>query len=506
LSVIGAISFVSVFFLVRILLRPLDSLEEQAKEISEGNFVIQQNMPQTPELLSVAETMNKMSTKVSQMLTAQTELTEKMRVRAYQDALTGLYNRRYFAERLDHLLKTPEEFISGCLMLIEVSNFKDYNQEFGYVKADELLKKVADIITEGSEGITSPTLARVSGASFAVLLPNVQYEDSKDHAQQIHDQFDSLHYKGKIDGIASTHMGVAYYDGNQDSTELLSMADMALRAAQIKGPNVWHMYDDQNMSQEKVHSSSAWRTIIEKVINNRSLELHYQPVKRLSNNEVIHYEVLARLPDKDGNLIMASTFLPMAQRHGLISGIDIVVIEKLLEHMGDENQISYAVNISKTSLEDSEFIEWLSRTLEAHPERAKSIVFETPEYSIASYMDDIRDSIKKIRELGCRFSIDHFGTGSPDFGYLLNTKVDYIKIDGSYVHGIEDSDDNKFFLKSIAEIAHGLDIEVIGEYVETEQEWKTLSELNMDGGQGHYIGRPTADLTPDDMLGESVNQ
>jgi len=498
LSIVGLISFGTIFLLIRYLMAPILLLEAQANEIAKGNFVIQDILPSTPELNSVASTMNKMSIKVSQMLEAQTELTEQMRTRAYQDSVSGLKNRRYFAEQMDHLIKTPEEFLSGSLMLIEISDFKQYNQKLGYVKADELLVKVGSILKQNSKNIIGACLARVSGASFALLAPNIGFDDTKTLVKKLHGAFELIHNKGIIDDVATLHVGIAFYDGNQDNTELLSMADMALRAAQIKGPNHWHIYDEHNVSQDQIRSASNWRDLIQKVIDEKTLILHYQPVKDINSNEILHFEVLARMPDQNGDLMTASTFLPMAQRNGLAIGIDIVVIEKLFETMGDESQLKYAVNLSSEAIQDGEFIKWLTDLLKTYPHRAESIIFEMREYSATSHLSEIRETIHRLRELGCAFSLDHFGTGSPDFGYLLNTKIDYIKIDGGYVHNIETNEDNQFFLKSIVEIAHGLDIKVIGEYVETEVEWHTLKTLNLDGVQGHYIGRPDADVSNSD--------
>ncbi|VAW70759.1 hypothetical protein MNBD_GAMMA12-286 [hydrothermal vent metagenome] len=494
---IGVLAVVTTVLLINHLLKPLSSLEHQANEIAKGHFVVQEVLPASPELKQVTDTMNKMSMKVSQMLEAQTELTDRMRTKAYQDALTGLNNRRHFAEQLEHLLNTPEEFFNGALLLIEINAFKEYNEKHGYIKADELLKKIAEILSSTSRPVTGVQIARVSGASFAILVPNLDLNDVQKLAQALHHQFEVLHEKGKIDKIATTHIGIAIYDGGKLGSELLSMADMALRAAQIKGPNVWHIYDEQNVSRDKVRTATAWKTVLQQMLDTRNLVLHYQPVRSCSSDELLHYEVLARMPDQDGNLLTANTFVPMAQRHGLGTGLDILVIEKLLEVMGDENQVQYAINLSRSSLQDHAFIEWLTRTLSQYPERAQSIIFEIHEYSATSHLLRVKDNIQRIRDLGCAFSLDHFGTGSPDFGYLLTTRVDYIKIDGSYIHNLHRNEDNHFFLKSITEIAHGLDIQVIGEYVEKPEEWSALKKLHFDGGQGHFIGKPYEDIAPD---------
>ncbi len=498
----GLLALGTVLWLIRYLLKPLRNLEHQANEIAAGNFVVQQDLPDTPELRRVVSTFNRMSVKVSKMLQAQTELTERMRVRAYQDALTGVNNRRYFAEQLDHLLKTPEEFVSGALMLVEISDFKSYNQKHGYIKADELLKETAEILSANAARISNTCLARVSGASFSLLAPNVNIDEIKALADSLKADFESLHSRMKIDGIATIHIGIAVYDGNQDSAELLSMADMALRAAQVRGPNSWHIYDEPNLTQSNIRGASAWKQVIKTMIREKNLTLHFQPVKSLTDMQIMHYEVLARMPDVDGNLVNAGTFLPMVQRHGMASGVDLVIIEKLLDVMGDENQVKYAVNISRASLEDGRFIDWLVDTIGQFPGRAQSLIFEVQEYSVASHLATIRENIDRIRAIGCEFSLDHFGSGSPDFGYLLNTKIDYIKIDGSYIHSINHNEDNRFFIKSITEIAHGLDIQVIGEYVETAQEWKTLQQLNLDGALGHFVGKPYADIAPEDTLFE----
>jgi len=200
-----------------------------------------------------------------------------------------------------------------------------------------------------------------------------------------------------------------------------------------------------------------------------------------------------RLPDPDdGELIPAGVFLPVAESVGLAPRIDQVVVEKVVSMLAADQEADtrFAINLSPQSLADDGFAGWLEQQLAQYPAVASRLVFEFPEYGAIANMSQLKALIERLGRLGVMFSLDHFGRRFNSLSYLRSLKVDYLKIDGSYLRTLEQNRDHQFFIQALADIAHGLDIRVIAESVEVEEVWEMLPSLHLDGAQGYYIGRP----------------
>jgi diguanylate cyclase (GGDEF)-like protein len=488
--ILSLFSILAGIIFIRLILTPLRAVENQAKAIAAREFPIQRKLPRTPELRQVAKAMNHMSAKVAQMLGAQTELTEKMRARAYEDPVTGLQNRRSFEERLNHVTKTPEEYQTCAVFLVRLDNLRDLNERKSYLKGDELLNEIGSILLTVFKNITDYTVARIGGADFGILAPHINLDDARKLAENICNNMGMLQTIGSSDDSVITHTAIAWFTGNQSATELLSTADTALSAAQTKGNNAWHIQDEQTLEQGEIRTSGEWKKFLQRKLEQGEIEIHRQVVQSSNDGSILHYEVLARIKEEDNTLIPAGIFMPMAARHTLTTAIDKLVIEKLIGSLDRNSQTQYAVNLSPLSLQDASFVQWLLMYLNQNPEAAKRMIFETTEMGAIADTGLINTIISKIQDTGGQFSLDHFGTASPSFGYLRKMKLNYIKIDGSYIRKIDQNEDNQFFIRSLADIAHGLDISVIAEYVETEAERSTLQSMHIDGVQGYLVGTP----------------
>ncbi|MCK4951755.1 MAG: EAL domain-containing protein [Gammaproteobacteria bacterium] len=484
LSILAGIIF------IRLILTPLRAVESQAKAIAAKEFPIQRKLPKTPELRQVTKAMNHMSAKVAQMLGAQTELTEKMRARAYEDPVTKLQNRRSLKERLNHITRTPEEYQTCAVFLVRLDNLKELNERKSYLQGDELLNEIGSILQTVCNEITDNTVARIGGADFAILAPHISLEETRALADKICNNLGRLHTRGKIDDSAKTHTGIAWFNGKQSASELVSAADAALCAAQTKGNNTWYIHDEKSLKQGEIRSSSEWKKFLQRKLEQGEIEIHRQLVQSCKDEKTLHYEVLARIQEEDGSLIPAGIFMPIAERYNLTSAIDKIVIDKLIVAISKDSQSLYAINLSPVSLQDASFTQWLLMRLGQNSEVAGKLIFETTEMGAIIDLESMKTLIANIQHAGSQFSLDHFGTASPSFGYLRKLKLNYIKIDGSYIRRIELNEDNQFFIRSLAEIAHGLDIQVIAEYVETNAEQATLQDLHIDGIQGYLPGAP----------------
>lgn len=482
-----------VIAVLRYALASLRAIEQQALAISAREFPTLEKLPWTRELRSVVTAMNKMSTKVKRMLDEQMELTEKVRGEAYRDPVTGLANQRYFETRLRYLLDTPDEFPRGALLLIELADFKAYNDRHGLKVGDELLKETARLLEQTCSNAGKYIVARLGGANFIVMVQITVPQEAQLLGEKICHELVQLYTRGLADTLRVGHVGIAYYNSGQTTTDLFSEADTALRAAQNKGPNTWYMYDRTVSEKRKIHSATHWQKILKHVIDTRDITLFFQPVLSCVNNKtLLHYEIFTRIAEENGTLVPATVFMPMAERIGIVCDFDKLVVESVLAYLSAKAQSDeiVAINVSPTSVHDPAFNDWLYRLLKDSPGAAKRMIFEATEYGCAAKPDSLRHFVDRVRSAGSQFSLDHFGVGFASFGYLRDLKLDYIKIDGSYIRQLQQNKDNQFFIRALTEIAHGLDIKVIAVSVEDQKDWDVLKDLYVDGVQGYLVGEP----------------
>ncbi len=477
---------------LRFALAPLREIERQALAISNREFPILERLPWTRELRRVVLAMNKMTAKIKRILSDQVELTEKMREEAYRDPVTGLANRRYFDSRMGYLLAAPEEFPHGALLLAELADFRTYNEHHGYEGGDELLRQAGHLLEQMCQDARTHLVARLGGADFAILATLETPDEADALAEKISRELAQLRLQGLADTPCTGHLGVAWFDAGQSASDLFSEADMALRAAQGKGPNAWHRYQRTALEKQEVHGAARWHDLLQQAIDRGSITLFSQPVVSCADGRPLHREIFARIAGEDGRMLPAGVFMPMAERLGLVGALDRLVVEAVLARLriSPEPAEIFSVNISPTSVHDPAFTAWLCGLLRRSPGLAGRLIFEATEYGCAAKPDALHHFVDNLRAVGSQFCLDHFGVGFVSFGYLRDLKLDYIKIDGSSIRRLDRNKDNQFFVHALAEIAHGLDIQVIAEAVEDQREWDALKGLRIDGVQGYLLGEP----------------
>ncbi|MGB5539618.1 MAG: EAL domain-containing protein [Gammaproteobacteria bacterium] len=479
---------------VRFLLRPLARVKLQADAIRNRSYMIQRRLPRTVELRSVVLAMNRLSEKVGEIFTEQSALTERLREQAYQDTVTGLGNRRYFDCQFGAMLDSRDEVSQGALLLLELRDLSRVNERTGYTAGDMLLKRTGDLIQSQLAYLENSFAARISGAAFGIVATGLPAGSADALAATLCRDLLQLRADGLADSNDIGHIGIAMWRYGNTLPELLSEADMALRSAQASGQNIWQRYQAPAANQPDIHSMENWRKRLREVIDKGAIRLFMQAVyqTKAQGNSMLHKEVLARIDDNSNNGVNAGIFVPLAERFGLASQLDKLAVTRLLEYLAQNPDPStlFAVNLSSTSLHDAVFIQWLSSTLGNAPALAKRILVEFPEYAVLANIKNALNLVERLNTLGCRSGIDHFGKGFASFGYLRSMDISYVKIDSSYIRGIDSNTDNRFFVQALTDTLHSLDIQVIAQAVETAAERDTLAGLNIDGLQGYLTGRP----------------
>lgn len=488
----SVVTFLLGLLALHVILRPLRAVESQARAICDREYPVQKKLPWTVELRSVVEAMNRMTSKVREMFEEQAAAIDRLREENYRDPITGLANRAYFDMRLRDLSKNTDEVVSGAMILLEIKDFKAYNERHGYKAGDDLLHNTAGLLNAvaRTQHVVESFSARLGGADFAVMLKNVGRQEALAYAQAIASALPRFMERGFTDTEEVGHLGVALYHG-QPAGELLAAADVALRAAQTLGPNAVHFQETSAKDAYSEKSATEWRATLQQALVENRFRLQLQPVRNAAG-DLLHREVLLRLENPDGSLIPAGVFVPMAKRFGILRALDEITVKASLELLerGGQGAAPLAVNLFPACVQDAAFVDWLCHMLAHQPALARQLSFEVAEYGVVENLVALRGFIQRVAATGARVGLDHFGRGFASFGYLSTLKIDYLKLDGGYIHDIDIDKDNQFFVESVIQIAHGLDIRVIAESVETQAELDTLKVLRADGVQGYIIGKP----------------
>ena len=491
LAAAGLASFLLVVLVLRSALAPLAEMESQALAVSERQFRQLKKIPWARELRRVAAAMNTMCLAVERMLSEQSALTERMRVKAYQDGVTGLANGRSFGERLHHLVSSPEEFSAGALVLVCLERFKEYNEQYGHAAGNRLLQTAAQVLVKVGANYERCLLARMNGAEFAMLAPDIGPDKARALGDALVGALAQVREQAGEEGVEA-YVGIACYQAGQSTSDLLCAADMALEAAQDRQGGRWRLYSGEGAAEKFMSTDGARKDVVEKALATGGIMLAFQPVLAAGDQRLLHYEALARIPTDDGALLPAGMFMPIARRHGLAEKVDRQVVAKVLAHLESHAGGSemFAVNLSGASVRNPDFVGWLCTRLLENRSRAGRLLFEVAELGIMDDVPAMRSAIEHIRHAGARFALDCFGLSAASLGHLRNLHLEYVKIDGSYIRHIDQNEDSQFFVQALAGIAHGLGMSVIAEYVETRGELETLQRLAVDGVQGYFVGEP----------------
>jgi len=480
-------------FGLRFLLRPLVLVERQADAICRKEYEIQERVPWTRELRRVVEAMNRMTYKVKEMFEEQVAQAEGLRERAYHDPVTGLGNRRYFDTQMIARLDRRDVATKGILLLLKLNDLDKLNQQKGFQTGDEFLHRVAILLQDATKSYASCVLARLTGGDFGIFLPDAPPWEAETIAAGVANQLGQL----ASEQIAVTdnigYVGAATYENTTTLARLLSEADLALGAARQTGPNGWSVRAMTGETDRMPLGQQQWKGMLEKALAERRISLDAQPVvKTTDRHHLLHLEIFSRLIEEDGKFLSAGVFMPLAERLNLVSSIDRLVLEEVMQL--DRNQLSVeniAVNVSPASLKDDKFLEWLKAALKELSPNTPRLVFEFSEFGALQNLDLVKDFSVFVRGLGHAMALDHYGQSFSNLGYLKSLCPDYVKIDRAYTGELKDEgSDSRFFIGSLCSVAHSIDIGVIAEGVETEQQWQILRELNLDAIQGYVVDRP----------------
>ncbi|VAW97622.1 diguanylate cyclase/phosphodiesterase (GGDEF & EAL domains) with PAS/PAC sensor(s) [hydrothermal vent metagenome] len=425
---------------------------------------------------------------------------------AEHDSLTGLYNRAFFHDYLEETcIQVKETKATLALLYIDLDNFKYINDSIGHLAGDQLLVEASNILNRRAR--RSDIIARLGGDEFVAIIADA----APGSIEKIAESFRSAlgDYTFKYDGKAvnvGCSIGVTIIDENAtSSSNILAQGDIACHLAKRAGRNRIHVFTSNDESNVKNMSLDiGWSQRIHDALDNDKFVLVTQPIFEINAKDICSYEVLVRMLDSDGALIMPGGFFSTAERFGLAVKIDLWVITNAVEKLSQLHQINpdinFSINLSGQSITVPEVIAHIAKLLKEKSLDARKLTFEITETAAISDMDRAVLMLKELRKMGCRTALDDFGSGMSSFAYLQEMPVDIVKIDGRFVKNIADSNVDQAIVRAMNEIAHALGKHTVAEFVENEHHLKMLKIIGVDRVQGYHLGKPSSiDLLFDEV-------
>lgn len=434
------------------------------------------------------------------------ELEDKLKYLRKQDLLTGLYNRQYFLEEVDHALKEANK--SGKMygvFFIAPDNFRRIKENIGIAGSDLVLTDLAGLFRDILE--SSDIAARFSDNTFTILTkisdPNVLTalgekirSTVEKHICEVNQQSVTITVSIGINILAR---------GEHTSQEIISQADLACEMSFKEGGNRVHIHNpvaDEMAGRERDKQTIQ---LIQDAIKQNYFNLVYQPIASLHGDPTEKYEVLLRMSDSQGNEILPTQFIPIAEKYNLIKDVDRWVIRRAAQVLADRraagNDTMFFIKLSAASINDNVLIHWIAEQLKKYRLQGDTLCFEVFESVAESNLKPLKGLADQLHTLHCKLSIEHFGKGANSIQLLHHIPVDYLKIDGSFMHNLARNRENQAIIKSIAKMAGEKNITTITEFVEDASSLAVLWQCGVNLIQGNFLQKP-AEAMRYDFQGE----
>ncbi|MDQ2894043.1 MAG: EAL domain-containing protein [Actinomycetota bacterium] len=433
----------------------------------------------------------------AQDITERRRYEHQLKHMADHDPLTGLLNRRSFEHELEgHIARIKRSAMTGAVLMIDLDNFKYYNDTEGHNAGDELIVRIA----HGLRGRLreSDVCARLGGDEFAVLLPQGGRDGAERVARELVEHVRGQAPTNTLGGQkrVTASVGIACFASREPATvdEMMTSADLAMYEAKDAGRNGVAHYRTEQHDRPRIESHMKWASEITDALSHDRFELVAQPIVPLSGNGPTQYELLLRMRLADGDLVPPGTFLYVAERLGLIREIDRWVADRAITMLSEQRaggrDLHFGVNLSGHTTGDPELLQLIERRLVETGVPPDRLMFEITETAAVSNIAQAASFADHLSELGCKFALDDFGAGFGSFYYLKHLPFDYLKIDGEFVAHCAESEIDRTLISAVVQIARGLGKLTVAEFVEHQETVEVLARLGVDYGQGYHLGRP----------------
>lgn len=442
---------------------------------------------------------------VSVDVTERKQAEERLSHMALHDGLTGLPNRSLFIDRLGHALaRGRRESTQSAVLFIDLDRFKRINDSLGHRAGDQILLETADRIAGALRA--DDTVARLGGDEFTVLCEGIA---SEDEALRIGDKvFEELGHLYEVDDgelYITASIGVALSDGDSSPEQLLQDADAAMYRAKGRGRARTELFDE--VSRSHTVNRLALESALHGAVERGEFRLYYQPKVSVSAGRVVGYEALLRWEHPTRGLLVPDDFISVAEDSGLIVPIGRWALTEAARQAaiwgeGHEPPPVMCVNLSARQFAQPDIVAMIAGVVEESGVNPESLCLEITESVVMEQSHGTVATLSELKALGVQLAIDDFGTGYSSLGYLKRFRLDFLKIDRSFVDGLGRDQEQTAIVDAVVRLAQALGLGVIAEGVERPEQLRALRDLGCDLVQGYLFARPE----PPEVAGELLNQ
>src|SRR5579884_1448509 len=437
-------------------------------------------------------------------ITERQALEAELRHQAFHDALTGLANRALFEDRLAHALAAARRHDRRlAILFLDLDDFKTINDSLGHLSGDELLRTVAQRLA----GVVrvSDTAARLGGDEFAILLETLE---SENHAEAVAERLldvlrEPFHVAGRELRISAS-VGLAKSDGRVGVDELVRNADTAMYAAKESGKGTTQAFEP-GMYERVLHRLELTGEL-QRALESEQFELDYQPIVELDSGRIIGTEALVRWAHPARGRLAPFHFIGLAEETGLIVPLGDWILRRacaqgaIWQQQFPEHPLDMNVNVSTRQLHDPEFPALVAAALRSSGLPASQLVLEITESLLPDDSDEIMAQLTRLKDIGVRVAVDDFGTGYSALSRLQAYPVDILKIDRSFIDGIERDPGKGQLVKGIVNLGESLNLQVVAEGIEEREQADQLRQMRSPLGQGFLFSRPVDEERMEAML------
>ena len=409
--------------------------------------------------------------------------------RVYLDPLTGLYNRNFFNDFL-----SANNYQKYAIAMMDLDKFKVINDTYGHDVGDEVLKAVSNTLKSSIR--EHDTLVRYGGEEFLLYLSirDIDHSEIKEIVNRIRQNVESIIIKTGLISIRPTiSIGLNFYTSHfKDHHSAISMADKMLYQAKKMGRNIISVYTpDQSITEHSIDFLNVHH--VKEAIEEKRVFCEYQPLVDLRINQIVGYEALARIRDRNGTIIYPGMFLPNIANSNIYKELTLTLLDLNFKKVHEE-KCCISVNLNITDILDDDIYNAIITHLKNSHSDAKYLTFELLEEEQISNLDSLKDRVASLHAMGSKISIDDFGSGYSNFSHIFALDVDVIKIDGTLIKDIVTSEISQKIVEAIVGFALTSDKKVIAEYVHSFEVMEVVKKLGIVYGQGFYLGKPKETL------------
>ncbi|MDJ0449355.1 bifunctional diguanylate cyclase/phosphodiesterase [Methylocystis sp. JR02] len=436
---------------------------------------------------------------VVRVVTERHEMERKLALGAQIDPLTGVLNRAQLGEHIARFLQQAERSRKPfAVLLVALENLFALNRTYGYDAGDEVIASLARRLRENVRACD--VVARHAGNKFALVLDNCDADETLFAAQRLLDLVKSAPFETSAGPIpASIRIGgvIGPREGRVPHV-LLQRAEEALDVARQNNGKRFVAYTASLAREDARLRSLQVADSIVSALNERRVDLAFQPIVHAATGEVAFHEALLRIRLPDGTVASPAALLPVAEKAGLVRLLDQRVMELALERLAADPQLRVSVNCSVLTVLDPEWPERLKAAIAMNPSVSDRLIVEITETSLIEDFETTRNLIAVCKELNVKVAMDDFGAGHTSFRNLRDLDFDIVKIDGAFIQNITNSQDDRFFVRTLIDLARHLSLEVVAEWVEDESTARILRDWGVEYFQGALYGRAAEHPALDD--------